>query len=63
MKRLVLIRHASTVANENGLLCGSMETDISEKGKLEIDYLKNKIEKLKQEGNWKFSKVYVSNSK
>lgn len=63
MKKLILIRHASTVANENGLLCGSMETDISEKGKLEIDYLKNKIEKLKQEGNWKFSKVYVSNSK
>ena len=45
MKKLILIRHASTVANENGLLCGSMETDISEKGKLEIDYLKNKIEK------------------
>ncbi len=31
--------------------------------KFEIDYLKNKIEKLKKEGNWKFSKVYVSNSK
>lgn len=42
MKRLVLIRHASTVANENGLLCGSMETDISEKGKLELVCLKIK---------------------
>lgn len=63
MRRLVFIRHASTVANENGLLCGSMETDISEKGKLEIDYLKDKIKKLKQEENWKLSKVYVSESK
>ena len=63
MKRLVLIRHASTVANENGLLCGSMETDISEKGKLEINCLKDKIEKLKKEEDWKFSKIYVSESK
>lgn len=63
MKRLVLIRHASTVANENGLLCGSMETDISEKGRLEIDCLKERIERLKKEENWKLSKVYVSESK
>ena len=63
MKRLVFIRHASTVANEKGLLCGSMETDISEKGKLEIVCLKDKIEKLKQEESWKFSKLYVSESK
>ena len=63
MKRLVFIRHASTVANENGLLCGSMETDISEKGRLEIDCLKERIERLKKEENWKLSKVYVSESK
>lgn len=63
MKRLVFIRHASTVANENGLLCGSMETDIIEKGKLEINCLKDKIEKLKKEEGWKFSKIYVSESK
>ena len=63
MKRLILIRHASTVANEKGLLCGSMETDISEKGRLEIDCLKERIERLKKEENWKLSKVYVSESK
>lgn len=63
MKRLVFIRHASTVANENGLLCGSMETDISEKGRLKIVCLKDKIEKLKKEEDWKFSKIYVSESK
>ena len=63
MKRLVLIRHASTVANENGLLCGSMETDISEKGRLEIDCLKARIEKLKKAENSNLSKMYVSESK
>ena len=63
MKRLILIRHASTISNENGLLCGSMETDISEKGRLRIVCLKDKIEKLKKEEDWKFSKIYVSESK
>lgn len=63
MKRLILIRHASTVANDKELLCGSMETDISEKGKREIKSLKDKIEKLKKEEEWKISKIYVSKSK
>lgn len=62
MKRLILIRHTSTLANEKGLLCGSMETSISEKGNLEINCLKEKIEKLKKDEDWKFSKIYVSES-
>lgn len=59
MKRLILIRHASTISNENGLLCGSMETDISEKGKLKIVCLKDKIEKLKKEEDWKLDRKSV----
>lgn len=43
MTRLLLIRHATTVANEQGLWIGKLESKLSQKGKEELKELKKKL--------------------
>ena len=57
MKRLIFVRHVSTDANEKGVLCGKMETEINEKGKKELDIL------YKMLINTRIDSVHTSNSK
>lgn len=62
MKRLILIRHATTIANERRILSGKSETEISEKGFKEIKLLNNNLEKIILDENIKIDKIYISNS-
>ena len=63
MKRLILIRHATTVSNESNILSGNIEAEISKKGFLEIEKLNSSLEKLLLEENISIDKIYTSNSK
>lgn len=57
MLTLLLIRHATTAANEAGLWIGQMESEISEKGRIEIENLKKLVNK------WSIDKAFVSPSR
>lgn len=63
MKRLILIRHATTISNEKKVLSGRIEAKISEKGLLEIDILNKKLDELFLKKGISIDKIYISNSK
>lgn len=56
MVTLLLVRHATTIANEEGLWIGHMESEISSKGKAELKKLKKRL------SYWQIEKCFVSPS-
>ena len=56
MITLLLVRHATTEANEKHLWIGHMESEISCKGRSELEQLKQEL------ANWKINKCFVSPS-
>ena len=57
MMTLLLVRHATTEANEHNLWIGHMESEISEKGRRELDTLKEVL------AHWEINKCFISPSR
>lgn len=57
MIQLILVRHATTIANQSGQFIGRKESEISKEGRVEIKKLKEKLEQFSIDG------VYISPSK
>ncbi|MBU3804601.1 MAG: histidine phosphatase family protein [Candidatus Cellulosilyticum pullistercoris] len=57
MITLLLIRHATTEANEKHLWIGHMESEISSKGRRELEKLKEEL------AHWEINECFVSPSK